>query len=622
VTGRPTFGDFIRAAHDYLEPPAGPPAPVAKRRLAAVRTTEVQDVTHSLHRVIGVMTRYLDDITGAFDQVPVEHQHLLTAWPRASIQARDALHNAAAFLQQGASGWDKQSGQPAADSLASRLDGVAASLATGRDLLHTHFAPRPGGSRQDRSEWAAVVVSTPVTRALLVELAGCARRIAPQGADLALSRAPAQRSSGQARRRLNAACQWLWVLSAAIQSADRQDPVSTDERRLLHSVPVNALAPRSIPDGSEQVTDLCEGAINSAERVRHHAWAQATRAPWSPGLTVTSLRQVAATSMVTSHHCEMLLRSLAVDLGAKSKFGGDLLESAAAAAHARGRWLGVAQLLDHMTTDTRGYLSRAAAESADLALWTGRLAYSDPEWTLDRGPSHPPRSPQSLAREAGDIPRVVAAVHQASQTMTRLAQAEHDQTRAAANAGRLLVSTRSLPESYDIPHPFAPAPPDRIGTLLSAYSDASRASAEATAGVARVAASVLAPSHVLTTAKAAVATGRPTQPRNLDSRDVEVDRHELARELPGPVERTLHDLGVTNSGLLLRGAAVDRAGERLIIDAAEELNPRHRQPVVRSMASTSGQTELINNILASGDSRAAALLRPPAPQQLEAELEP
>lgn len=193
MTGRPTFGDFIRAAHNYLEPPTGPPAPVAKRRLAAVRTTEVQDVARSLHRVIGVMTRYLDDITGAFDQVPLHQQHLLTAWPRASIQAREALHNAAAFLQLGASGWDEQSGQPAADSLASRLDGVAASLATERDLLHTHFAPRPGGSRQDRSEWAPVVVSTPVTRALLVELAGCARRMAPQGADLSQCRPPSPR---------------------------------------------------------------------------------------------------------------------------------------------------------------------------------------------------------------------------------------------------------------------------------------------------------------------------------------------------------------------------------------------------------------------------------------------
>jgi hypothetical protein len=40
------------------------------------------------------------------------------------------------------------------------------------------------------------------------------------------------------------------------------------------------------------------------------------------------------------------------------------------------------------------------------------------------------------------------------------------------------------------------------------------------------------------------------------------------------VERTLHDLRITNSDLLLRGAVFDRAGERLVIDAAEELAPR------------------------------------------------
>ena len=34
-----------------------------------------------------------------------------------------------------------------------------------------------------------------------------------------------------------------------------------------------------------------------------------------------------------------------------------------------------------ITTDTRGTITPAAAEAADLALWTGRLAYADPNWT-------------------------------------------------------------------------------------------------------------------------------------------------------------------------------------------------------------------------------------------------
>jgi hypothetical protein len=73
-----------------------------------------------------------------------------------------------------------------------------------------------------------------------------------------------------------------------------------------------------------------------------------------------------------------------------------------------------------MTTDTRGTVSPAAAETADLALWTGRLAYADPSCTPALGPSQATRTPQALAPEPGDLPTVVAAVRQASQTMTRI----------------------------------------------------------------------------------------------------------------------------------------------------------------------------------------------------------
>jgi Mg-chelatase subunit ChlD len=88
----------------------------------------------------------------------------------------------------------------------------------------------------------------------------------------------------------------------------------------------------------------------------------------------------------------------------------------------------------------------------------------------------------------------------------------------------------------------------------------------------------------------------------------------------GPEPRPL--AAATDSELLLRGTAIDRAGERLIIDAAEELTLQRRQPGVQSLADISGQTELINNVLASGDTKMAALLRPPAPKELEPELEP
>ena len=52
--------------------------------------------------------------------------------------------------------------------------------------------------------------------------------------------------------------------------------------------------------------------ITSAERARHAAWVTGSQPAWSPHLTAASRRHVAATSTVTSHHCEILLRSLAV----------------------------------------------------------------------------------------------------------------------------------------------------------------------------------------------------------------------------------------------------------------------------------------------------------------------
>ena len=45
----------------------------------------------------------------------------------------------------------------------------------GRDLLHTHFATGRDGARLARSEWAPVITSAPVTRALLLELGQWAR---------------------------------------------------------------------------------------------------------------------------------------------------------------------------------------------------------------------------------------------------------------------------------------------------------------------------------------------------------------------------------------------------------------------------------------------------------------
>ena len=619
MTGRAIFGDFATAASAYLDQ-AGP---VASRGKAA-RAIQVDEFTRSLSGVLAVMARYLGDITAPVIGLSARNRTLLTPWARAGIEAREALQNAAALLQASGTETSRSGQEHPAGPAGYGLDVAAASLTAGRDLLHTHLATGPDGARWDRSEWAPVVTSAPVTRALLLELGSWARQIAPQGAHLARSRATAQPSTVQARRKLNAACQWLWILHSAVQTAHRHDPVSAHDTALLHAIPVNALPGRRRPTGRETITGLCLGATDSAERVRHAARIAVPEASWSPLLTADSLREAAACGTATSHHCEVVLRSLAIRAAqhGAAAISTSLLESAAAAAHARAAWLHAAHSWERITTETRGAHAPATAEAADLTLWTGRLAYADPAWILAQGPSQPHRPPESLAPEPGNFPGIVAAVHHTCETLTQMAAANQRQIRTAALAGRLLSPTRTLPDTFDIPHPFAPAPLGRVGLLLAAYHAAGAASARTTTAVATVAAAVGAPSRTLTAARAAIHAGTVSPPASgIHPQAGPASAQRPSDDLPGPVERILHDLGVTSPDTLLRASAIDQAGEQLILQAAQAAGARDQRRTTRDLSRSSGTAELINHALASGDPRATNLRPPPPAREPAAELE-
>ena len=615
MTGRAAFGDLSRLAASQLDQAVSPPAPVSKRNLAKARAVQVHDVIRSLNDVVDVMSRYCADITSAFTGYPARQLRTLGGWPRAAAQAQEAAEHAAGFLRAAQAASPRRS-RPRTSRAASGLDAAVMSLTAGRDLLHTHFAIGRDGARAARSEWAPAITSAPITRALLLELGQWARTAARHGAGLALSGPPILRGTEEQRRMLNAACQWLWILDATVLDAHRHDPVSAADIELLHAIPVNALAPRRIPVGGETVTRLCQGTTDTAERVRHVAGIAVPQAAWSPALTAESFRQTAASATVISHNCATVLSSLAVLAQQRGVPGlsRDLLASVRAAAAARTTWLAAANAWSRITTDARAAISPAAAEAADLALWTGRIAYADPGWTPTDSPFSPHRPPHDLAPDPADLANVVAAVHQASETLTSLAAADHAQIGTAARAGRLLVPTRSLPDTFDVPHPFAPAPRDRIGALLATYHDARTASAQATATIAHVAADVRAPSCILTTARAAVRAGPgPDGHPALVSAMPEVQPSPV-RALPGPVERILQDLGVTSTDVLHDAAVIDQAGERLILDAAQAAEPRHPAFGTASLSRSAGTAEIINHLLASGNPRAAAFLHPPPPR--------
>ena len=504
MTGRATFGDFLHAAHQALAGGADAPAPARG---------DVEEVSRSLLRLVTIFGRYLQDMATTPSEVPGRTPVTAGPWDRARGQAREALTNSAGYLIGPGTSGRRWPAAPSASPLAQRLDQVATSLAAGRDLLHTHFAPGPKGWVH-RSPWAPAIASERVNRALLAELGQLAAPIAHHGANVALAPIPGAPESTDRRRRLNAACQWLWVLSASIEAARRAAPVPAADRDLLAAIPVNALPQRPLLEAAETVPGLCEGVIATAERLRHLAWHAAQQPPGSPGLTVTSARQAAETSTVTSHNCALIARALAAHTSH------DALPPSArtwptpptppgrpAAAGTRSR-----------APSARSPPTPAATSHQPPpkpATWP----YGPGGWPTPTPPGHPPAAPTTPPAHRKTWPPGPATCPRWWQRcITRAkpwpcsAETEHDQLRAAAHAGRILVPTRTLPDDYNIPRPYATALPEHTGPLLARYRDASHASRQAATPIGRAADATGAPSRALTTARAATQDHPLSQP--------------------------------------------------------------------------------------------------------------
>ena len=157
-------------------------------------------------------------------------------------------------------------------------------------------------------------------------------------------------------------------------------PLSADARRLLCAIPANFPPPRVAPSGHEQVSDLCHGAIVSAERLRHAGLAFARQARWSPTATSTSWRKNALASAITGHANEVILRGLterARQLALSPAICAQLHSAADASSQAWPKWRAIAHHWDIASTGIhRGAgPTPATVEFADLVLRIGRLAY-------------------------------------------------------------------------------------------------------------------------------------------------------------------------------------------------------------------------------------------------------
>src|SRR3984885_12083277 len=550
MTSQATFGDFLEDARRQ----------VAATGRAPAGGEDLRDTTQSIRRVVVVLGRYARDIAAAPGTSARQRSDPESPWQQAAAAAHRELNQAARYLTPPATPRLNLGTRPSAGT-ARQMDGAAVVLQAGRELLDTHVGSAPDGTPIHRTEWAPALTSLPVRRALLTEVADLAARVAATSDQIAA--APGWRGAPGPRQALREAGHCLRTAAEFVQVASQHEPVPAAQRELLRAVPGSALPPRRLPSRSHDIAGLREGTIVIAQRIRRAAWRTATQP--APAITTDSLRHNADASTLTSYHCELLLRA-AADRAAAHFPAPDVSEEITRAADAAGRaragWLAVARTLRRITIETPGSVPQPPGETSDLALWTGRLTYTDAGWTLASGPAHQARQPHVLARSLADIPLLISAVHHALDCLQVNAGTEHDQLHAAARAGRILVPSLSLPRAQTR-DPFIAAPLSRIADLLGVYSTAGQASAHAATAVCGIAAQVGAPSRVLATARAA--TGTDDCWRRAPRR---ITRN--GPNWPGPLETTVRDLGVTSPWLLQRAIALDRASAQLIMDAAAE----------------------------------------------------
>jgi len=511
----------------------------------------------------GTVGRYLDDVRidmGIARGNP-------DVWNQALAQGRGAVRSAAAHLdcERCAVVWPQLREGPGAirsDSLAGRLAAAVTSLTVARDLLHTHFTADPDGQRAEHSDWAPVIASAPVNRALLAGLAdhlgAAARQVQTMHLSSDIVGYRALGPAGELWRHVRRAARDLESFGMAVQAARWQAPVPDDDVRLLRAIPLNSAPERKVPAASDAVPALCAGAAGAAQRVRHALRGGAERARWAPDLTAESMRHTAASCVVTSFNCEIILRSLArqAERAGYRHLVHDLEDAVNNTVGARQAWLAAARSWDDLTTESQGQLSEAAVEAGNLALWTGRLAYADPQWTPARGPVHALREPGSLAADPATFASVVSAVHYSADVLHRVAASSQDQVLAAAGAGRLYVPVRPGPGlEYRFsrrPRQFTPVPGSRVEAVLATYARSAEASQRAVHAAGRLAEATGAPSRVLAAAELHAGLARRLTPRS-------------------QLEQVLLDRGVKDPVLLERAAAADRLTRQVVaeVDASQ-----------------------------------------------------
>jgi hypothetical protein len=563
MTTPPVFGDFLGPATEHIA------AAVSFR--GELPYDAQRDAIRHLNRLVATLGRYLADLSDDPGFPTGPERYAETPVTSARLALRRAAQNlrpaAAAAADTSASG-----SHPAAGHLSAAAD----HLAAGRDLLNSHFTVGTDGTRTATSHWAPVIAAGPVISALLGELAGYMQQLAPWIERQSRIRRVSPGTLTSAHLALRGAEPWLHLAGTAIRAA-QQAHYPLPARSLLDAIPANTPPPRQAPGPGEPVHQLCERIPLTAERLRYAAFAFTARGRWSPAAASVSWRRDALASAITSHASEFILRTLAEragQLGLEPAFKARLHDAANQMAQAWTSWRAVAGHWDIVTTGTnRGSgLTPVATEISDLVLRTGRLAYRNPHWTPDYSDSSLLRAPADLAHSPGDVITVLAAIHNSTDAITRIATADHQAVLDASTSNRLYVPTRVLPENYDIPHPYAPAPRAHSGALLHAYDTAIDATTRTITALDNLATAVNAPSSLLTATRRASAAARQQPPRQQSQRPAA--QPPVVTPVPGRTEQALRKLRIRDPALLLRAAVIDQAARDLVTTATAKAHSR------------------------------------------------
>jgi hypothetical protein len=557
------LGDFLRPARAHITAAArsGGDLPLPARRA----------VITELDRLVTTMTRYLDDLA-----LPADFTRASTANAelRAALDSRRALRRAAASLHPAAAAV-REAGADDAHPAAGYLSAANSYLAAGRDLLQTHFTTGPAGQPAGSTWWAPLITSPPVTAALLAELAACSRQLGAWTAQLSRAGSLHAGLPATASQGLRAASRWLRTAATSDQAAHRLDPPAAGQRLLL-GIPAGFPPPRQPPGNAEPVPELCAGITVSAERLRHAARTSAGQGSLSPAANSRSWRRHALASAITGHASELILRNLAERARHLDVSPAIRVQLASAADTVSQAWPALRAIARHWDTISTGAhhgqdISLVAAEAEDLVLRTGRLAYDNPRWTPDRAGASPARDPAHLAATVSDLRAVLGAVHHAIDAISRIAACDTDAVRDAVSVNRLYLATRLLPEHYDIPRSYAPAPSALAGELLGCYDTAATATRRAAVALDQLAVTTGSPSSTLAVAR--LSAGSPVTARQPAADDRRQTQAQLA-PLPGvlqprvgQVEDILRNLDITEPGMLLRAAAIDEAARDVLANA-------------------------------------------------------